>query len=840
MRDAVSMSERNEVNRDSAAVAAPASWRFPALVMLFACSGCAALIYEIVWFQLLELVIGSSAISLGILLGMFMGGMCLGSLAMPRFVSPRHHPLRAYALMELGIGLLGLVLLFAMPLVGGMYTAWAGQHAFGMMLRGIVAGVCLLPPTFLMGATLPAVSRWVESTPEGVSWIGLLYGGNIAGAVVGSLVSGFYLLRFYNVATTTYVAVAVNAGVALFSVLIARAIPYEPAVAPEHEFASSESGHGTALDTRIVYVTIALSGMTALAAEVIWTRLLSLLFGATVYAFALILAVFLLGLGIGAGFGSSLARRLVRPRAALGWCQILLCGAMAWTAYQLASSLPYWPINAGLSATPWLRMQLDFVRCVWAVLPPAIFWGASFPLALAAAASRKQEPAQPHEPATEDQGLLVGRVYAANTVGAIVGSLAASLWLVAAVGSRHSQQVLIAISAISGLLALAPLPKRSYARSSAPFYAALVMAVVGGGLLIWSVPAVPRDLIAYGRHVDETGHGQIVYAGEGLTASVAVSRSAGDVLNYHSAGKIQASTEFQDMRLQRMLGHLTTLVPPNSRNFLVIGLGAGVTAGAVSIEPRLERETIVDIEPLVAKAVAQYFHAYNFDVLNQPNVHMQVDDGRHFLLTTKETFDGITSDPFDPWVKGVAVLYTKEFFELARRHLNPGGVVTLFVQLYNTNEASVKSEIATFFEVFPNGSIFANSSQGQGYDVVLLGQVEPNPIDVDRMESRLQSPEYVRMAQSLHDVGFNSAADLLSTYVGQGPDFQPWLKDAIINRDRDLRLQYLAGLDVDLHTESQIFDHMTAFGPHFSPNVFSGSGPLLQYLALAIQSGATR
>ena len=231
-----------------------------------------------------------------------------------------------------------------------------------MMLRGIVAGVCLLPPTFLMGATLPAVSRWVESTPEGVSWIGLLYGGNIAGAVVGSLVSGFYLLRFYNVATTTYVAVAVNAGVALLSVLIARAIPYEPAVASESEVARGESAHRTALGTWLVYVTIALSGMTALAAEVIWTRLLSLLFGATVYAFALILAVFLLGLGIGAGFGSSLARRLERPRAALGWCQILLCGAMAWTAYQLASSLPYWPINAGLGP-PLLGCGCSLILC---------------------------------------------------------------------------------------------------------------------------------------------------------------------------------------------------------------------------------------------------------------------------------------------------------------------------------------------------------------------------------------------------------------------------------------------------------------------------------------------
>jgi spermidine synthase len=359
-------------------------------------------------------------------------------------------------------------------------------------------------------------------------------------------------------------------------------------------------------------------------------------------------------------------------------------------------------------------------------------------------------------------------------------------------------------------------------------------------MLIRSVPEIPPDLIAYGRRITEYGHAKVIFSAEGLTASVAVSRSSSGVLNYHSAGKIQASSEYQDMRLQRMLGHLTTLVPTNSRSFLVIGCGAGITAGAVSIEPRLERETIVDIEPLVPRVVSQYFHEYNFDVLAQPKVHVKIDDGRHFLLTTKETFDGITSDPLDPWVKGTAALYTKEFFELARRRLNPGGVITLFVQLYESNEEAVKSEIATFFEVFPNGSVFANTVEGQGYDVVLLGQAEPTPIDVDRMEDRLQTPEYARVAQSLKEIGFYSAVDLLSTFAGRASDLRPWLKDAAINRDRNLRLQYLAGMGLNLYHADEIYVHMTAFGPHLSPNVFSGSQDRLEYLGRAIQSGSAR
>src|ERR1700739_4108002 len=181
-----------------------------------------------------------------------------------------------------------------------------------------------------------------------------------------------------------------------------------------------------------------------------------------------------------------------------------------------------------------------------------------------------------------------------------------------------------------------------------------------------------------------------------------------------------------------------------------MGGGAGVTAGAVSVEPQLESETIAEIEPLVPKVVSTYFAEHNFDVVNNPKVHVQIDDGRHFLLTTKQKFDGITSDPLDPWVKGAAALYTREFFEIAKQHLNPGGVVTQFVQLYESNEAAVKSEIATFFEVFPNGSVWVNNVGGQGYDLVMLGQVEPTRINVDELFNRVNSPEYAKVAEPLH------------------------------------------------------------------------------------------
>jgi spermidine synthase len=780
----------------------------PALLLLFVGSGCAALIYEIVWFQMLELVIGSSAISLGILLGTFMGGMCLGSLLLPRVISPRRHPLQLYAQLEFGIGVIGALVFVSMPLVGGVYTAWAGTGLAGIILRAIAAGICLVPPTLLMGATLPAISRWVKATPEGVAWLGFFYGGNIAGGVIGSLLAGFYLLRVFDIGTATAVAIAINLIVAGLALLLSRKTTYEPVV----EIAVNAPA---ARGEWAVYVAIALSGLTALGAEVIWTRILSLLFGGTVYTFSQILAVFLIGLGIGSTTGSLIARDTASPRVALGWCQMLLCAAMAWAAYMLTESLPYWPINPSIATTPWFTFQLDFVRCLWVVLPGAILWGASFPLALAAVASPDQDAAK-----------MAGGVYAANTVGAIAGSLGASFLLIPTVGSQHAQQFLIGIAAVSGLLMLEPSYAGSGAgtrRSTIAASAVLVLAMVGAGLLLRSVHELPGILVAYGRYAaTRVGQADIIYVGEGLNASVAVSRLSNGVLNYHNAGKVQASSEPQDMRLQRMLGHMTTLIPANPASVLVIGCGAGVTAGAVSIDPHVGRETIAEIEPLVPRVVSTYFAEHNFDVVRNPKVHVQIDDARHFVLTTNEKFDAVTSDPLDPWVKGAAMLYTAEFFALVKQHLNPGGVVTLFVQLYESNTEAVKSEIATFLEAFPNGLVFGNTQEGRGYDLVLVGQAGATHIDLDAIEQRLHRPEYAPVARSLAEVGMHSAIDLFSTYAGNKADFTPWLRDAQINRDRSLRLQYLAGLSLNQYSADVIYADMLTYS-RLPTDLFVGS-----------------
>ena len=763
----------------------------PLLLLLFFGSGCAALIYEIVWFQLLQLVIGSSAVSLGVLLGVFMGGMCVGSLALPRWVPQHYHPLRVYACLEAGLGVCGLAALVVVPLVGRLYASLAGAGLSGLVARGLVCGTCLLPPTLLMGATLPAVARGLKTNPAGVSWLGFFYGGNIAGAVFGCLLAGFSLLRYHDMRTGTFLAAAINGAVSVVGLGLASLCPHCQAAAE-----SDQEKDTKAPRSGLVSLTIALSGLCALSAEVVWTRLLSLMLGPTVYAFCIILAVFLVGLGAGSSAGAWLARRTIHARAALGGCQLLLAVAIGWAGWMLGYSLPYWPINPSLSHDLWFTFQLDLVRCGWVLLPAACLWGASFPLALAAAASGRG-----------DSGRLVGRIYAANTVGGIIGALACSLWLIESIGTQQIQRLLIAVSGVSGMLMF-----WSAGPGSRPAGAGMgrALRLCGGlglvALLAWGMPAVPWELVAYGRYLPvKTELGLRLFMAEGMNASVAVTQLSSGVRNFHISGKIEASTEERDMRLQRMLGHIPALLHRRPESVLVVGCGAGVTAGSFVGYPEVKRLVICELEPLIPRAVARYFSQENAHVLADPRTEVVYDDARHYILTTRDKFDIITSDPIHPWVKGAATLYTKEYFELCRQHLNPGGLMTQWVPLYESNLAVVKSEIATFFSVFPEGTLWSNDDQGEGYDVVLLGPAGSAGIDVGRVQRRLSREDYRAVRDSLRSVGYRSGLALLATYAGQAKDLAPWLQKAQINLDRNLRLQYLAGLGLNFYEQTLIY-----------------------------------
>jgi spermidine synthase len=791
----------------------PAPRFLPLLVLLFAGSGAAALIYEIVWFQMLQLVIGSSAVSLGVLLATFMGGMGAGSLAWPRLVSPARHPLRVYAVLEAGIALLGVAVLLILPSAGRLYAGIAGDGHAGLALRALLAAALLLPPTFLMGATLPVVARWIGSTRQGLSWLGFFYGGNTAGAVAGCLLAGFYLLRVHDLATATWCAVALNLLVAAVSLLLAARAPHParppagchlmddiPSQAPTGKRQLSDDIPPAAAWP--VFVVTALSGFCALAAEVVWTRHLALLLGGTVYTFSIILAVFLAGIGLGGAGGAWLARHTAVPRRWLGVAQGLLAPGMLWATVLIAEHLPYWTFDADLVPSPLGKLSADLIRCGASLLPPALLWGASFPLALASLAAPGR-----------DAGRLAGGAYAANTGGAIAGSLLAGLWLVPTWGGQQTERLLLVLSVVAGMLVLGHEWRRVGSRRAKQVMIALgVLAPFAAVLLALRLPALSWSVLAYGRQLTTTplADKTPLWFGEGLNSTVGVTKDTEGHVSFHVAGKTEASTFPKDMRLQRMLGHVPALFHPNPESILIVGCGAGVTAGTFTQYPSVKRIVICDIEPLIPQRIAPYFKDQNYDVVHDPRVEIIYDDARHYILTTQEKFDIITSDPIHPWVKGAATLYTREYFELVKQRLKPGGLVTQWVPFYESSRAVVLSELATFFEAFPEGTIWGNAERHDGYDVVLLGQEGKLSFDAKAIQQRLFSPAYVRVWESLEDVGLGSDLALFATYAGRRSELEDWLQEAVINRDRDLRLQYLAGLQLNSREGTELYNPMLA------------------------------
>jgi spermidine synthase len=258
-----------------------------------------------------------------------------------------------------------------------------------------------------------------------------------------------------------------------------------------------------------------------------------------------------------------------------------------------------------------------------------------------------------------------------------------------------------------------------------------------------------------------------------------------------------------------MLGHVPALLHPHPKSVLIVGVGAGVTAGALSIHPGIERIVVCEIEPLVPASARAYFGVENHHVFDDPRVELVFDDARHFLATTNERFDIITTDPIHPWVRGAATLYSLEYLEIARKHLKPGGVFTQWVPLYETDEASVKSEIATFAQVFPDTTLWNPDLAEEGYDLVAMGRLEPAIISEAAIAHRIDATP--ALGQSLRAVTLGSASAVLATYAGRGSDLEPWLRGAAINREGKMPLQYLAGLAANTDYRYEIFKSLLQY-----------------------------
>jgi spermidine synthase len=502
----------------------------------------------------------------------------------------------------------------------------------------------------------------------------------------------------------------------------------------------------------------------------------------------------------------------------------------------MAYSLPGWPVDPWLALDPSFNFEIDFVRCAWAIFPATVLWGASFPLALTSVARRGA-----------DAGQLSGRVYAANTAGAVVGAVAFSLILIPTIGTRASEQVLIFVSVLAGLIACAQ-AKSTWRPSTRTFALGLVSALVLMCGLAATGADVPWELVAYGRRIAPTVRAfdlypqkaaQVLYRGEGVSSSVVIIQRDKE-RTFYVSGKVEASTALLDMRLERMMGHIPALLNAHPQSVLTVGFGAGVTAGSFVPYPDVQRIVICELEPFIPPASTQFFGTQNNNVFHDPRTVMVYDDARHYIFTTKEKFDVITTDPIHPWVKGMSALYSQQYYQLVKEHLKPGGRVAQWLPIYDSDTETVKSELSTFFSVFPRGTVWSNFAGTDGYDLVLVGEADDMPTNVDFLQQRLDRPDYAAVANSLGEVGFHSAVDVLATYAGRAQDLQPYLANAQINDDLNMRLQYLAGLGLNSMRYPRIYRDILAFRRFPEDLITGSSGGRMEALRLLLRRNASK
>lgn len=786
------------------------------IYLMFFLSGAAALVCQVVWVRALTLIFGGSHLAVTAVLSIFMAGLALGGYAIGRHVDRAARPLRLYGLLEIGIAASALAFMGLVKVYPALYVVLArGRDEATLYLtavRMLFSTVALIVPTILMGGTLPVLSRFVSRQPEHLrSHLSFLYGLNTLGAVAGALLAGFVLLPAYAVSTTLLVAVAANTLIGLVSLALPEAAADaareggeaeaarrpEVTAPPGGRPATAEAG-GQGVAASLVLWGIGVSGFCALAYEVLWTRVLTIAVGASVYGFTIMLVAFLTGIALGSKAYGALAAlagtpdpRSRRPIAWFGLTQI----AIGVSAFLVTVYLRDVPANVVRLQSLFLGSDLAPFRArVWAgftlaflyMVVPALFMGAAFPLAGEALARRRRAV-----------GRAVGDVLASNTLGAILGAASSGLVMIHLFGIERSLQMLAVVNVGFGLLVLASLqPARSLpVGAAAATLAVLALLATRDDLLrVWdrkyfaifrsNQPEAFRTPEMVREAVENT---DVLYYAEGTEAIVSVIRVKGGEQAFLTNGRVEASTHPQAQQVQFALGHLPMLLARTPRDVLVVGLGSGMTAGATAVHPSVERVTIVEIEPRVL-GVARAFASYNHGVLDHPKVRVVVNDGRNFLLTTDRTFDVITADPIHPWFRGAGSLYATEYFRLAAARLRPGGVIAQWLPIYELTPRDLASIVRTFREHFPHTLLFLTH-----YDAELVGSLEPFAIDEAELERRVAAP---RVAGDLRKVMMGSATDLLSYFVMGTAGMARFAQAGVLNTDDNLYLEFSAPFSI--------------------------------------------
>jgi spermidine synthase len=751
-----------------------------ALVLaFFFVSGLCGLLYEVVWIRVAGTVIGNTTFAIGTVVGVFMGGLAVGAWWGGRQADRRQGAalLRLYGLLEGGIALAALLvpLLIAAsePIFHALWNSVGQITPLYAALRVLLMGLVLIVPTTLMGATLPVLTRFLSDTSQAAAGeAGRAYAINTFGGVAGTLLSGLWLIPTFGLHATTWTAVALNLAIAGASIALARGKSgaVEPALSDEPP------------PRRAALVVSALSGFASLIYEVAWTRSLVLSIGSTVYAFTLILTAFILGLAAGSAASSRLVRRSTRPELALAAVQ----GAIGLAALALLPYLGELPLKMA-GAPEQYRDSYGGLLLAHAklialfVFVPSLFIGAVFPYTFRLAAAGEH-----------GVGRSVAAVYSWNTVGSIAGSLAASFALVPALGLAPSIRIAATVNlgVAAGLLAIIPALRM----------AALAPALVA--LVGWLRPAWDPRILASGAYLYGEDYARVAknlhvdlptylareseilaeyWDAYGLTT---VHRSADGNLSIRVNGKADASTGTADMPTQRTVGHLGLLHHPAPKRALVIGLGSGVTLGAVAAHP-LQAIDCVEISPAGVRA-ADFFTSANGGVLKDPRVRLVIGDGRNAVQFAKEPYDVIVSQPSNLWISGMANLFTRDFFATASKRLGPGGVFCQWVQAYRMPLEDFQSILKTFFDVFPDGSFW---EVFPGQDYVLLGSLDVPRLSYAELETRMAASSVRAHFDGLSVPG---AAGLLGHFIAPADRVRAAVSSAGVLTDDLSSIEYSA------------------------------------------------
>jgi spermidine synthase len=778
------------------------------IYLMFFLSGAAALIYEVVWVRSLSLVFGGTHLAVTTVLSVFMGGLAAGSYLIGKRVDAIKNPLRLYGHLELGIALFAVIFIVLLKIYPSVYIFLVqGKESSTLYLsfiRVLFAFISLIVPATLMGGTLPVLTRFVTGHSKKLgTHLSLLYGFNTLGAVAGTAAAGFYLLRYFSLSTTLKTAIVMNVLIGITSLALQKRagllfnstenIPGSPV-----KETAAQLKTGDTLPFKLVLWGIGVSGFCALGYEVLWTRILTIVVGASVYGFTTMLAAFLTGIALGSkaygiftGISGEKEKGIERSIFGFGFVQIIIGLTALLVSFYIRDlpsvSIALWDylgkMNIGLfGVRQWTNLVLAFLYMV----VPAFFMGLAFPFA-----------AKVHSEYKKLTGSAVGEVLAYNTTGAILGSALSGFVLIYLFGIERSLQMLTVINIGFGLLIITSLSKqRSLSRAAVVLTAGLVcfMSINTTAFRMWDMKyfAIFRtnqpEVFSTPERVREAlEHTDVLYYAEGTESSVSSIKIKGGVQTFITNGRSEASTHLTDQQVQYTLGHLPMLLNKAPKRVLVVALGSGMTLGATSAHPSVEQVTLVEIEPKVI-GIARTFAEYNHHVLDNPKLRIIFNDGRNFLLTTKEKFDVITADPIHPWFRGAGYLYTREYFKLASEHLNEGGVMGQWLPIYELTVENLRSIVKTFNENFIYTMMWLTHT-----DATLVGSNSPIMIDETYLERRISAPG---VSEDLKRIKMYPAREFLSYFILGPNGMKSFGKGGTINTDDNLYIEFSAPLSI--------------------------------------------